>query len=349
MKRKFLINLPLLSTLSFVPTISMVSCKSEDYEKLLTDDYDMPIETKKYNFLSSEVVSIKEIYDNTLTPLFIEVKNNYFQYKKYASVFSREFSFLKNKLRELRIVQTIPNNQEKIYEFQKKWLLEPNKENKIESDSLFAKYISKFLLIYQDVNAVLVDINLKLDSQEFMDHLLVIDGRLSGKDINIAKLEASLKSIWNLAKLLIYDPNRITKEEDLDKVNLESDKTSHNHSHAIINLTNELGLWHKKLGENYKLEKDIYIAAFKQMISHIVDNPNQLVVNSNQQKALEALSKIFETTTQIVGGVSQEVNKDWKLESEDFKKKGQSLLDELKKKLTIIRDSQGLKNIVDFD
>lgn len=323
--KKYKLIIPLAFSIPF--SSIAISCKYEDYEKLEKDEEDNSTSNKlDFNPISNEGKNIKNIYDNELTKLFIETKKNYSNYKVIWNNLVRNVAILKNKLKRLAFEQSISFNQKAINDFINKWF--PNSENLSKSNPL-GKYLYKYELIYQDVDAVLADVNLVLESKEFVKYLKIIDDRINGKDIKLETLQSALISIWKFINQHIYNPNRITK--NLDNINLEDDKNSHNHSHAIINLIHELGLWHKELIKNKDTNIDSFKNEFNQMKNHIIDNINHIEWESNFNSIINTFEK------------SKELNKNYDLNNQEFKNNGQLLLNKLKTILEKIRNENGIK------
>lgn len=316
--------LPIILSLP-VASIS-ISCKYEDYEKLEKDKED--IEDKKQNFIpqSKEAQEIKKLYDNELTNLFKKTKENYSNYRTIWNNLIRNISLLRNKLKKLEVEQSIITNKEYIKNFINKWFLN---SSSLSTTNKLASYMYKYELIYQDVDAVLADVNLVLEAKEFIKYLKTIDDRLLGKDIKLETLQSALLSIWKFINQHIYNPNKITK--NLDDVNLEEDKNSHNHSHAIINLIHELGLWHKELIKHKDLQISDFINDFNNIKSKILDNINHLEYESNFKRIIETFSK------------SKNPKPNYDLNKQYYKDEGQLLLNKVKTILEKIRNDAGLK------
>jgi len=78
--KKYKLIIPLTFSIPF--SSIAISCKYEDYEKLEKDEQDdSPTNKLDFNPISSEGKNIKQIYDNDLTKLFIETKENYLNYR----------------------------------------------------------------------------------------------------------------------------------------------------------------------------------------------------------------------------------------------------------------------------
>ena len=323
--KKYKLIIPLIFSIPF--SSIAISCKYEDYEKLEKDEQD-DIKTNKLDFnpISNEGKNIKKIYDNELTKLFIETKKNYSNYRVIWNNLIRNVAILKNKLKRLAFEQKINSDKKAINYFINKWF--PNSENLSKSNPL-GKYLYKYELIYQDVDAVLADVNLVLESKEFIKYLKIIDDRLNGKDIRLETLQSALISIWKFINQHIFNPNKLTK--NLDNVNLEDDKNSHNHSHAIINLIHELGLWHTELIKNKDTNIEAFKNEFNQMKDHIIDNVDHIEWETNFNNIIKTFEK------------SKDSEKKYDLTKQEFKDKGKTLLNKIKSILEKIRNDNGIK------
>ena len=142
-------------------------------------------------------------------------------------------------------------------------------------------------------------------------------------------LQSALISIWKFINQHIFNPNKLTK--NLDNVNLEDDKNSHNHSHAIINLIHELGLWHTELIKNKETNIEAFKNEFNQMKDHIIDNVDHIEWETN----FNSIIKTFEK--------SKDSEKKYDLTDQKYKDKGQTLLNKIKSILEKIRNDNGIK------
>ncbi|WP_029905466.1 HxHSH motif-containing lipoprotein [Mycoplasmopsis opalescens] len=315
--------------------ISTLSCQKypNDDENLNLDE---SRENKKYNkkfiFQNAPTKKIIKIFNEETTNLFTQVKQTYRSYRKDYINIVRKLSALSAKVLELINEQGNHENSEKINDFYLKWL-EPQGENKCE----LAKIFDKYTLIFQDVDAVLNDVNLVFDNQEFPKYLQVIDDRLSGKDINLGSLQKAIISSWEFLKNHVYNEEKLSKIEDVDKINIESDKNSHSHSHAIINLTFEMGLWHLILSKNLKLKEKIeeFKNDFEVLRVNVVENIGQ----KNYEDDFNYLIRIFE------GDLS--FNSTNNIVDSAFRSNAKQQLDKIKNILISIVQNQGLdRNII---
>ncbi|AXE60666.1 hypothetical protein DA803_00985 [[Mycoplasma] phocae] len=287
-KRLYLASLPILSALPIV-AVSCNNHTNEDKEPNLHFDTDNIDSNQQQDIIIKNPFpqQILKLYNDEITELFNKTKENYRNYRIKYLPLKRNVEILRNKLISLAREQSIKANSEAITKFYEKWL---NNDIKTMKNNLFGIYLFKYTLIFQDVDAVLADTNLVFESKEFVKHLEIIDKRKSGFDVNLGEVQRSIDAAWKFLKSHIYDPSRITKAENLANINIESDKNSHNHSHAIVNLTYEMGLWHEEfMKHNAKQLKD-FEADFAKIIPNIVDNINHIEYEDNFKKIDEILS-----------------------------------------------------------
>lgn len=339
MKKIFKNLLVGITPMALLP-LAMISCRREDYEDIKNDDPNNN-QKKKEDFKANAepTKKIYEIYDRLVLPLFKDVKDNYFKYKVIWNELIKNKTRFKKKLVDLSNQQTIADNETALRDFLRKWFPDAN-SNKGEYKK-FGMYLYKYELIYQDVDAVLADTNLAFSGDEFIKYLKTIDDRLKGSDIDLATLQSALISLWKFINSYVFNPNKITKEEDIEKQNLEDNKNSHTHSHAIINLIHEMGLWHKKLGETYESKdkngefiKNEFAKDFEEKTEpKIVDNVNHIDWKTNWTKIKETL-KEFDNKSP-----------NYDLTKQEFKDRGQEILNSLKILLEQIAKSQGLPNL----
>ncbi|WP_412031709.1 HxHSH motif-containing lipoprotein [Metamycoplasma buccale] len=333
MKRKTLFLLSSLSLpIAFLPIL--ISCKRPDYEKPLNPSNETPQEEKKYDIKNAQTKSILDIYENEVKKLFIDVKANYRKYRLAWGNLKRQLDILRTKMNSLANEQTIKENEQALKTFITEWL--SSKSSDLKSHK-YALYLFKYSLIFQDVDAVLYDVNLVFETKEFIQHLQIVDDRLSGKDINLGTLQRSLEALWVFLNSHVMNPNKITKKEDLENINIESDKNSHNHSHAIVNLTYELGLWHEEMIKYYKQEFSLFKTAFENTSKKVLDNINHVVWKNN----FSALEKTYDEL--------KKVNPGYDLLNPNYQTKGKKLLNKIKSILEKIRDDNGIpKDILPF-
>ncbi|ACF07020.1 Uncharacterised protein [Metamycoplasma arthritidis] len=328
-----LITLSATSVTTFLMPIVLTSCTREDYEdqsKIGT----LP-ETKKktYEISSPLAKEIQALYEGDITKLFIDGKENFRRYSADWAPLVRNLSLLRARLNELAAQQTIVENRQALEEFIKNWF-----STKVSDLSKYklAYYLYKYALIFNDANAVLKGINLQFESNQFLENLAIVDDRLNGKDINIARLQNALKSLWEFVKHHIIDLQRITKKEDLPNINLEDDSNAHNHSHAVVNLTNELGLWHNEMLA-WKNELDHLKTDFEAAQPHIVENINHITLKD----AFEQLIKTFQKATSP--------SSDYNLLDASFQTRGKAILEKLKGFLIQIAKDNGIADAIDFE
>ncbi|WP_277870952.1 HxHSH motif-containing lipoprotein [Metamycoplasma phocicerebrale] len=321
------------STLSIVlvPFFSISCIKyPNDKENINLDgSIDNKDETKDFIFNHEIPKKIKEIYGNSISELFLEVKEKYRNYRtKYFNI-NRKLKSLSKKVEALIPEQGIPENSAEIEKFYNKWLLEDGKDR-----CKLAKLFNKYQLIFQDVDAVLSDVNLVFDNQQFLKFIKVLDQRESGIDIKQGEIQNAIISSWKFLKNHLYNKAKISKEEDLEKINIESDKNSHSHSHAIINLMFEMGLWHLLLKKNVldinqlnEFKKDY--ATFKK---NVVDNIGQ----RNYESDYKFLIDLFEN--------EMELEDNNNLMNKIFQTKAEKIMNQLKALLNEQIKKEGLEN-----
>ncbi|RMA78976.1 hypothetical protein JN00_0020 [Metamycoplasma subdolum] len=313
MNKKMSLFFSLLS-LSFVPALTISCKKPEDWEDLNKLKPSDEIKVKKtFTFTSEEAKKIESIYFGVMKDLLTRVKNNWRDYKKDWNELKRNVVLFRNKIDRLIIQQSNLDDQKALQTFFDTWISTKSKGMKLTYDgqehvNYFALFLLKYTLIYDDVAAVLNDVNLAFDAQGFLEDLKIVDDRLEGKDINLASLQKSLQNLWKFVNQHLYNPNKITKKEDLEHMEIGADKNSHTHSHAGVNLTYELGLWHEKLFETKKIKDstnktlfDYFLDDWKNVKKHIVINIdslnyevdfNRIVKNLTTIKSLESVTKI---------------------------------------------------------
>ncbi|WP_373439173.1 HxHSH motif-containing lipoprotein [Metamycoplasma equirhinis] len=329
-------NLLISSAFLTVPIVSS-ACninKNEDKENNLDlDEFKENDKKTEHKFKNTPTQQIYKLYKDDLTNLFNKVKTRYRNYRiNYVSL-KRNVESLRKKLKDLASEQSIAENGSKIREFYEKWI---NDEINTMKDNWFAIYLLKYCLIFQDVDAVLVDTNLAFENEEFLKHLTTIDKRLSGINIELAETQRSLEALWKFLKAHIYDQNKLTKKEDLDKINIESDKNSHSHSHAIVNLTYEMGLWHEEFIKYNKTLYNDFKTAYEKILPNIVDNINHIEYNNS----FKNIQKILEKS----GDWTENNN----LVEPSFRNESHTLLEKVKKLILEIATLEGIKDQIDL-
>ncbi|MGX9358794.1 HxHSH motif-containing lipoprotein [Mycoplasma sp. 332] len=274
-------------------------------------------------------LEIKKIYDNELLKLFLEVKQTYRNYRKRYIRIIRRIDAFRNKVAALIIDQGKPENSKKINDFFVKWLEEAGKQK-----TSLAKLLDKYQLIFQDVDAVLNDVNLVFDNQQFIKFIEIIDKRLSGKDINLGELQKSIIDAWDFLRKNVFNEKKVSKIEDLDKINIESDKNSHTHSHAIVNLTFEMGLWHLLLKKSVKDQKIIgeLKKDFKVLKENVIDNIGQ----KNYESDYNFLIKLFSE--------NMDFNKSNNLINDKYQAKAKQIMESIKKILIDVAKKEGISD-----
>lgn len=324
-KIKFI--LPALSLL-VIPCVT-IACKRPDWEEPIKNNNQENQEEKNNSiaFESSPVNNLYSKYNGDVQKVFVDLKRNYRHYHQKFSTLKRNYLILKNKLTQLSNEQSIEENRNTIRSFISKWL-----DIKSNQDvNLFSLFLSKYTLIFQDIEAVMVDINLAFESKEFLKHLKVIDDRLLGKDINLSLLQNSVNSAWIFLKQNVLDYNKLTTIENLNNINLDGDKNSHGHSHALLNMLNEISLWHIKMIEYQKQYYTEFKNDFQSMTNSIVDNINHIDVLQNFNYIDQVFINEIEynPTESLITNATLEATND--------------MLNEIKTMLLNIGKSQGLK------
>ncbi|AWX69507.1 HxHSH motif-containing lipoprotein [[Mycoplasma] anseris] len=316
------------SGIVLMPLLSnIVACKRIDYEENIDDDIIKKEETPKFVFQNEAVKELEKLYERDILQLYVDIKANYRQYRLEWVDLKRHYNILKNKLKNLATEQTIEKNRQSLLNFVRNWL--SNNANELQHNP-FALFLYKYTLVFQDVDAVLVDINLVFESKEFLQYLKTIDDRLSGKDINLSLFQRAINAVWLFVKQHIYDAQKLTTKADLNSLNVDSDKNSHNHSHAIINLTNELGLWHQKMIEEKANQYEEFKKEYEQNTKLIIDNINHVQWQRNFKIIDETFLKNDSSTTNEI------------LLKSEFLKRGEMIVQSLRKQLLTIAKHEGL-------
>ncbi|MDI3348127.1 HxHSH motif-containing lipoprotein [Mycoplasmopsis arginini] len=329
---KFLIPASSLST----PLIA-VSCGIEypdDRENIIWDNTnENKNNIKKIELQNSKTIEINQIYSQKISQIFSDVKSVYRNYRKYYVKLIRKIEALRTKVSALIIDQGNPTNSEKIQQFYIKWLEEAGKNK-----SKLAKLFDKYQLIFADVDAVLNDVNLVFDNQQFIKFIETIDNRLSGKDINLGQLQKAIISSWNFLKNNLFNESKISRIEDLQNINIESDKNSHSHSHAIINLIFEMGLWHTLLKNNVKNEAQINELKqdFLILKQNVIDNIGQ----KNYEDDFNFIVNLFEG--------NMEFDEKNNLINIEFQNQAKNAMEQIKAILIEIAKKEGIENKINL-
>ncbi|WP_235655302.1 HxHSH motif-containing lipoprotein [Mycoplasmopsis arginini] len=329
---KFLIPASSLST----PLIA-VSCGIEypdDRENIIWDNTnENKNNIKKIELQNSKTIEINQIYSQKISQIFSDVKSVYRNYRKYYVKLIRKIEALRTKVSALIIDQGNSINSEKIQQFYIKWLEEAGKNK-----SKLAKLFDKYQLIFDDVDAVLNDVNLVFDNQQFIKFIETIDNRLSGKDINLGQLQKAIISSWNFLKNNLFNESKISRIEDLQNINIESDKNSHSHSHAIINLIFEMGLWHILLKNNVKNEAQINELKqdFLILKQNVIDNIGQ----KNYEDDFNFIVNLFEG--------NMEFDEKNNLINIEFQNQAKNAMEQIKAILIEIAKKEGIENKINL-
>lgn len=329
---KILIPASLLST----PLIA-VSCGIEypnDNENIIWDNTnENKNNIKKIELQNTKTIEINQIYSQKISQIFSDVKSVYRNYRKYYVKLIRKIEALRTKVSDLIIDQGNPTNSEKIQDFYIKWLEEAGKNK-----SKLAKLFDKYQLIFSDVDAVLNDVNLVFDNQQFIKFIETIDNRLSGKDINLGQLQKAIISSWNFLKNNLFNESKISRIEDLQNINIESDKNSHSHSHAIINLIFEMGLWHTLLKNNVKDEEQLNELKqdFLILKQNVIDNIGQ----KNYEDDFNFIINLFEG--------NMEFDEKNNLINIEFQNHAKNAMEQIKAILIEIAKKEGIENKINL-
>ncbi|TPE56924.1 hypothetical protein FJO69_02670 [[Mycoplasma] falconis] len=271
------------------------------------------------------------LYENDLTNLFSEVKENYRQYRLNFLPLKRNLDMLRKKIYDLAIEQKIKEDQNALFNYYNEWLQDDIEAIKNKAASLMFKYT----LVFQDVDAVLSNINLEFESNKFVQYLITIDDRLSGKEVNLSTLQNAIISTYKFLLAHIWNENHVTSLQNIENQNIGADRNSHSHSHALINLTYELGLWQKQI---YQAIDDNQINNFKNDYQnakeHIIDNVNH--VETDRQ--YEGVLKVME--------YPNDIKDKYNLANPDFKNKANQLVNIFKNDLLKVAASQGIEEII---
>ena len=149
-------------------------------------------------------------------------------------------------------------------------------------------------------------------------------------------MQEGLISVWKFVVAHLFNSKKITKKEDLDKIDLKINKNSHTHSHAIINLTYELSLWHERLLKELNLEGNELISDLEKLDQYIINNTNNINWQGNKKVIIDKLNLFKSNTIEI------------KINDIKFQHSGQVILDKLKSLLNSVTTKEGLKKI-NFD
>ncbi|MCV3753396.1 hypothetical protein OF364_01015 [Mycoplasma enhydrae] len=310
--------------------IASISCNyPNDTEKISLDIRKKRDNDAKEIIFKNQVTNdIKTIYNEEIGTLFSDIKGIYRAYRKKYYKIVRKLNSFENKIKSLR-GQEIEENQKKVIEFYEKWL-----DDKSSNRAKLSKIFDKFEIIFKDVDTVLKDVNIVFENQRFLEFIEVIDKRLSGIDINLGQTQEALNGSWKFLRDHVFNENNITKKEDIEKINIEGDKNSHSHSHAIINLIYEMGLWHLYLKDNVEnltliqeLKDD-----FKILKNNIHDNIDQL----NYEKDFKDLIDLFE---------KMELDQKNNLVNIEFHKRAKKIVEKVRKLLKNIAKDQGIKEV----
>lgn len=333
MKKIKKILLPLFTLLTPLPliTISCIEYPNDKEDLSLGSSLDNKDNTKEIQLKNIFTNNIKEIYLKKISKIFTSVKNTYRNYRKYYYKFIRKIEAFKNKVSALIVDQGNPKNAEAIQNFYQKWL-----ENFGKEKTKLAKLFDKYQLIFQDVDAVLNDVNLVFDNQQFLKFIEIIDKRLSGIDINLGELQKAINSSWDFLKNNLFNKSKISTIDNLETINIESDKNSHSHSHAIINLIFEMGLWHLLLKKNVKDEN--LINEFKNDFLILKDNVIDNIGQKNYESDFEFIINLFEN--------DMDFNQENNLININFQEESTNSLNQIKEILLSIAKQEGIdKNI----
>ncbi|WP_203276342.1 HxHSH motif-containing lipoprotein [Metamycoplasma hominis] len=334
-----LLSLLCTSTIISLPAISCtikVNHDNEDKENLdFSDDFSGKKQKNEFNFKNKISQNIYDLYQNKIAILFNDVKTNYRGYKKIFGSLTRNLNTLRAKINSLRYEQSLKENKKILNDFYNNWL---EIKSSMLKNNPFALYLFKYSLIFSDVDAVLADTNLVFETSEFLKYLKTIDDRLEGKDIDLGQTQHALQAVWDFIKAHIFNPNKLTKREMLDKINIEDDKNSHNHSHAIINLTYEMGLWHEMLKKNKLQNYEEFQKEYKIAKKHIIDNINNIDVNNNYL----ALKKVLDKNWSLE-------NSYYNLLNDSFFSRAKEILKILKENLISIAKIVGLTDKINLD
>ncbi|AZG68787.1 HxHSH motif-containing lipoprotein [Mycoplasma struthionis] len=276
------------------------------------------LKTESFDFKNEEVKKVNNFYENDVVKIFNDLKNSYRNYRGIFSSIKRNLDILRNKIFKVANEQGLKEDRDLLLDFYKKYLSE--KEEDLKNKALALK-LFKYSLIFQDVDAVLVDTNLVFESNEFLENLKIIDQRLNGFDINLAKSQNALEAMWEFLKSHLFNENALTGPSKINSVNLSADKNSHSHSHAIINLVYELGLWHNSLFENIKPEITEFRQEYLEAKKHIIDNYDHIEIDSN----FNNLYRVLNLDGNLKG--------DYNIIDETYRNKAKKVMDEIKKVL----------------
>ncbi|ENY68486.1 Hypothetical protein, predicted lipoprotein [Metamycoplasma auris 15026] len=329
-KFSILKNFIFLSVIS-LPLVS-VSCIQypNDDENLV---FDAPFSNESKNIeitlKNHELNDIKNLYSKEILNLIEEVKSAFRNYKLKYFRLIRKIRSLENKVNNLIPIQE-EEHAKKLEEFYNKWF-----NNSSKNKTRLAGLLEKYQLIFNDVDAVIGDLNLNIDSQQFLKRIKVIDNRLTGKDINLGQLEENIISSWNFLKSNLFNLDNITKKENIEKINLDADKNSHTHSHAIVNLVNEMGLWHQFLKENVG-SKNQNIIELKKDYEEFKDNVRINIDHLNYEDDFTYIIKVFESNLEF-----EDKNN---LTKQEFQTKAKSYMDKIKEIFLNIAKKEGLSN-----
>lgn len=320
---------------AFLPTILTSSCKAEDYEKIDDNISNDDNKAEKITYNSQIAKNIYDLYTNDMSNLFANLKTEYFAYKKEWQPLKRNYEILKSLLNgNLKFENQANANFNEYKKFLKNWFPSTDKEYKEAKNLGLA--LNNYDLIFADVEAVLADTNLAFNSKQFTSNLKIIDDRLNKKDIPLEKLQEGLISVWKFVVAHLFNSRKITKKEDLDKIDLKINKNSHTHSHAIINLTYELSLWHERLLKELNLEGSQLISDLEKLDEYIINNTNNINWQGNRKVIIDKLNLFKSNTIEI------------KINDIKFQHSGQVILDKLKLLLNSVATKEGLKKI-NFD
>ncbi|TPR53395.1 HxHSH motif-containing lipoprotein [Metamycoplasma neophronis] len=328
------------STFSFIPlaSIAMVACqKNHDGEDKENKKFREPrekAEQNKYVMQNSQTKTIANLYNTKLTDLFNQVKDNYRNYRQVYVPLKRNWDILSNKIKKLGLEQSIDANRDALMAFYNAWL---SKDTEMMKENPFAVYLYKYTLIFQDVDAVLADTNLVFENNEFLKHLEVIDKRLRGIDITLGETQSSINAIWQFLKAHIFNKDKLTQWKSLQTINIEADKNSHSHSHAIINLTYEMGLWHEALQDKKSDGMPKLETQYNEAIKHVIDNIDHIEYKNNYDDVIKVLS--------INGAWSSKYN----LVNLVFQNEAEAIMNQIKVILKEIARSQGLEDQIDLN
>ncbi|WP_369086034.1 HxHSH motif-containing lipoprotein [Metamycoplasma spumans] len=324
------------------PAISLplfaISCQKshdgEDKEDKKFRDPNIKNNNKTFIMKNDQTKEIQNIYNTELTELFNLVKENYRNYRVAYVPLKRSWDILSNKIKKLAREQTVEENRNIVWDFYQGWL---SKNSELMKDNELAIYLYKYNLVFQDVDSVLVDTNLSFENNEFLEHLKIVDDRLSGVDITLGEMQKSLLALWTFLISYIFNEAKLTKFESLQNINIEADKNSHSHSHAIINLTYEMGLWHDALQAKKNNGLESLNEQYLQAKSHIVDNVDKIEYNNNYKEVIRVLN--------INGAWNDRYN----LINKKFQTQAMEILNKIKKIIINIAKSQGIDKNLKLD